>query len=84
MMFGLAPAQSQTFQTQASHAILLDAGAPSVYLHGGMARELSAWLPPPLRERLAGRCGDNDVPLEGAILLARRALESTARAVRSA
>src|SRR5829696_6061505 len=30
LVFGLAPAQSQTFQTQASHAILLDADTGTV------------------------------------------------------
>jgi len=54
---------------------LLDVGAPSVYLHGGLAHRLAAWLPPPLRERLTARRDDPDVPLEGAVLLARRCLE---------
>jgi glucosamine kinase len=58
---------------------LLDLGAPSVYLHGGLAGRLSAWLLPPIRSRLAERCDDGNVPLEGAILLARRAASASVR-----
>ncbi len=49
---------------------LLDAGAPSVCLLGGLAGVLEAWLPPPLRERLTSPKGD---AMDGAILLARQA-----------
>jgi glucosamine kinase len=49
---------------------LLDFGAPSVCLLGGLAGALSAWLPPPLQERISAPRGD---ALDGAILMARRA-----------
>jgi glucosamine kinase len=52
---------------------LLDVGAPSVCLIGGLAEALAPWLPPPLRERLAAPRGDS---LEGAILLARRTAQA--------
>ena len=48
---------------------LLDAGAPSVSLLGGLAEPLSGWLPPPIRAQLSPPLGD---ALDGAILLARR------------
>jgi glucosamine kinase len=56
---------------------LLDAGAPSVCLLGGLAEPLSGWLPPPIRERLVQPGGD---AMDGAILMARRAHESPAPA----
>ena len=49
---------------------LLDWGAPSVCLLGGLAEPLSGWLPPPLKERLAPPLGD---AMDGAILMAREA-----------
>ena len=49
---------------------LLDVGAPSVCLIGGLAEPLSAWLPPPLKRYLAAPRGD---ALDGAILMARQA-----------
>jgi glucosamine kinase len=49
---------------------LLDTGAPSVCLLGGLAEPLAAWLPPPLLTHLAKPKGD---ALDGAILMARRA-----------
>ena len=49
---------------------LLDFGAPSVCLLGGVAEPLSAWLPPPLKERLAPPIAD---AMDGAILMARMA-----------
>jgi glucosamine kinase len=49
---------------------LLDSGAPSVCLLGGLAEPLSHWLPPPMKAVLAEPRGD---AMDGAILLARRA-----------
>jgi glucosamine kinase len=49
---------------------LLDVGAPSVCLLGGVAEPLSAWLPPSLKERLAPPIAD---AMDGAILMARMA-----------
>jgi glucosamine kinase len=49
---------------------LLDAGAPSVCLLGGVAEPLSAWLSPAIKERLASPIGD---AMDGAILMARMA-----------
>ena len=52
-------------------ARLLEVGAPSVALIGGLAEPLSAWLPPPIRQGLVKPRGD---ALDGAILMARRAV----------
>jgi glucosamine kinase len=60
---------------------LLDAGAPSVCLLGGLAGVLEAWLPPPLRERLTSPKGD---AMDGAILLARQAQAAPAPRTASA
>ncbi len=49
---------------------MVDAGAPSVALIGGLAEPLSEWLPPPVRARLSKPKSDG---LDGAILMARRA-----------
>ena len=49
---------------------LLDVGAPSVCLLGGLAEPLEPWLPPPLRAHLAPPQAD---AVDGAILMARRA-----------
>jgi glucosamine kinase len=49
---------------------LLEAGAPSVCLLGGLAAPLTEWLPPPIQARLAAPKGD---ALDGAILMAKRA-----------
>jgi glucosamine kinase len=51
-------------------ARLLDVGAPSVCLLGGVAERLAAWIPPPLQSGLAPPQGD---AMEGALLLARGA-----------
>lgn len=51
---------------------LLDVGAPSVCLIGGLAGALELWLPPPIRARLAEPKGD---AMDGAILMARQAQE---------
>ena len=48
---------------------LLDVGAPSVCLIGGLSDVLQSWLPPPLRGRLSAPAGD---AMDGAILMARR------------
>ena len=48
---------------------LLDVGAPTVCLIGGVAEKLTPWLPPPIRARLSEPRGD---ALDGAILMARR------------
>ena len=48
---------------------LLDVGAPTVCLIGGVAEKLTPWLPPPIRARLSDPRGD---ALDGAILMARR------------
>ena len=57
---------------------LLDVGAPSVCLLGGLAEPLSAWLPPPLKARLSAPRGD---AMDGALLMARQA-QRTKPAVR--
>jgi glucosamine kinase len=49
---------------------LLDHGAPTVSLIGGLAEPLTGWLPPAIRARLSTPRGD---ALDGAILMARRA-----------
>jgi glucosamine kinase len=49
---------------------LLDCGAPSVCLIGGLAASIAPWLPPPLRDRLAPPLAD---AVDGALLMARRA-----------
>lgn len=54
-------------------ACLLDFGAPSVCLLGGLAEPLSHWLPPPLKAVLAEPHGD---AMDGAILLAQRAQDA--------
>ncbi len=54
-------------------ARLIDAGAPSVCLIGGLAEPLAAWFPAPIRARLSKPKGD---ALDGAILMARRAAEA--------
>lgn len=48
---------------------LIDFGAPRVCLIGGVAAQIAAWLPPPVRGWLAEPQGD---ALDGAILMARR------------
>lgn len=53
---------------------LLDFGAPAVAPIGGLAEPLAAWLPPPLRARIAPAKGDG---LDGALLMARRAAAET-------
>jgi glucosamine kinase len=55
---------------------LIEVGAPSVCLIGGLAEPLSGWLPPPVRARLAPPRGD---ALDGAILMARRACDESRR-----
>jgi glucosamine kinase len=49
---------------------LMDAGSPAISMVGGLAEPLTAWLPSRIRDRLAGAQSD---PLDGAILMARRA-----------
>ncbi len=51
---------------------LLEVGASSVYLHGGISGKLSAWLQPAIRERVRKGMNVKGVALEGATLLARR------------
>jgi len=51
---------------------LLDCGAPSVALIGGLAEPIAPWLPPPLRARLTPPLAD---AADGAILMAQRAVE---------
>jgi glucosamine kinase len=53
---------------------LLDVGAPSVCLFGGVTEPLAPWLPPPIRERISLPKGD---ALDGAILMAKRALSAS-------
>jgi glucosamine kinase len=52
---------------------LLDLKAPSVYLHGGIAEPLSRWLRPVIRRHLKMPMNVDGTPLDGALLLARRA-----------
>jgi glucosamine kinase len=52
---------------------LLDLGASSVYLHGGIAEAMSGWLRPAIRRRLKKPFNVERIPLDGAALLARRA-----------
>ena len=51
---------------------LVEVGAPSVCLIGGLAEPLSGWLPLEARKRLSKPKGD---ALDGAVLMARRAAE---------
>ena len=51
---------------------LLDTGAPSVCLLGGLSGSLGAWLPPPLAACLTTPRAD---ALDGAVLMARRAVD---------
>lgn len=60
-------------------ARLLDLGASSVYLHGGISERLAAWLRPAMRKYLKKPMNIEGVSLEGATLLARR-LASSKRA----
>jgi glucosamine kinase len=48
--------------------VLLERGAPSCCLMGGIAARMRPWLAASIRERLSEPLGD---PLDGAILLAR-------------
>jgi glucosamine kinase len=59
---------------------LLDLGAPTVYLHGGLAERLSVRLSPAIRKRLKKPMNVEGVPLEGAILMARRIAATGGRA----
>lgn len=52
---------------------LHDVGSPAISLAGGLAVPLAAWLPSPVRELLTSPQSD---PLDGAILMARRAFSS--------
>jgi glucosamine kinase len=52
---------------------LIEAGAPAISLTGGLAEPLASWLPDRVRNFLAAPQSD---PLDGAILMARRALQS--------
>jgi glucosamine kinase len=61
-------------------ARLLEAGAPSVCLLGGLAAPLGAWLPPPIKAVLAEPRGD---AMEGAILMARAAAAGQPQAARA-
>jgi glucosamine kinase len=54
-------------------ARLLEVGAPSVCLIGGLAAPLSAWLPEECRAHVTEPLGD---ALDGALILARRGLPS--------
>jgi glucosamine kinase len=49
---------------------LMDAGSPAISLLGGLAEPLTPWLPSRIRDRLTTAQSD---PLDGAILMARRA-----------
>lgn len=56
---------------------LLEVGAPKVAMIGGVFPRILPWLPPPDRAVCVEPEGD---PLEGAILMARRALEAPSKA----
>jgi len=56
---------------------LLDVGAPSIALLGGLAAPLATWLPPAIQAKLVQPEAD---ALDGAILLARQAAEKRVRA----
>ena len=58
-------------------ARLIDVGAPSICLIGGLRELYARWLPPPIRERLAEPQAD---ALDGAIMMARRALAASSSA----
>ena len=59
-------------------ARLLDAGASSVCLIGGLSDVIRPWLPPPLQTRLSDPAGD---AMDGAVLMARRLAEMPDAAV---
>jgi len=50
---------------------LLDLGAASVYLHGGISDAISGWLRPSIRRHLKGSPNVEGIPLRGAVLLAQ-------------
>jgi glucosamine kinase len=52
---------------------LLDLGASSVYLHGGISEAISGLLRPSVRRYLKGPANLEGISLRGAVLLARRA-----------
>ena len=56
---------------------LRDAGAPSVYLHGGIAERLLHRLPRATRQHLRPEVNAEGVALDGAIMMARRAAKGT-------
>jgi glucosamine kinase len=51
---------------------LVAAGAPAVYLHGGLAKPLLAWLPKKALKRTRKPVNDTWIPVEGAIVMAQR------------
>ena len=53
---------------------LLDLGASSVYLHGGISAAISSWLRPSVRKCLKGPANLEGISLRGAVLLAKRAV----------
>ena len=55
---------------------LIEVGAPSVCLIGGLAEPLSRWLPPSVVAQLSKPKGD---ALDGAILMARRAVDAASK-----
>lgn len=72
---GVALVEEAAGHIAAMVARLLDCGAPSVALIGGLAEPIAPWLPPRLRARLAAPLAD---AADGAILMARRALKGRA------
>lgn len=52
---------------------LLDLGASSVYLHGGVSEAISGFLRPSVRRHLKGPANLEGISLRGAVLLAKRA-----------
>jgi glucosamine kinase len=58
---------------------LLDLGAASVYLHGGISDAISRWLRPSIRKHLKGSPNMEGIPLQGAVLLAKRGARRRAR-----
>jgi glucosamine kinase len=57
---------------------LLELGAPSVYLHGGLVKPLLPWLRAGVRKRLQLPADVEGIALDGAILLAQRAARTRA------
>ena len=72
---GIAIVQDAAAGLSAIGTRLLDLGAPAICLFGGLAEPLRPWLSPPVQRTITAPMAD---ALDGAILLARMALQGKA------